>query len=459
MKIKNITVENIKAVSRQSLDLNGCSVIITGANNEGKSTVINGLIKRFQGEIPTKIVKQGEEKGKYTMELTDGSIICWMSNGKTENFSFTTSDGLVMKQGVLSAISEKYFGKPFDIEKFINGGQQVQIKELQKICGIDLSDLDIEYQKAYSERTIANALKKSAIGKQKKEPVKVEYIDVTEISNKIENIKRDFKSECDQVDIRNQIAQSNINAQYEKKCKEIDLRNSEEKQRVKDHNEKAEKQRKRYELAIESRDKLKFVGFESNELEVFVSSLNKEDVVEYNPVQYPQNEEIRREMYPEFADISELEKELKEANEQKVLSRLYVQEKEAYDAWIEECNQADLKAQQANASVEDIFASKKKAIEESNMPEGFAITDQGVEYNGFILSNSTVSSSTKVIAAMKLCRLYLGLLDVVSIEGSLIDNNNLSEVIKWADSEDIQLFVERVDIEGGEFKYNVIENV
>ncbi len=94
MKIQKIEITNLKAVEKAEVDLKGCSVMITGGNNEGKSTIAKSLVDRFRGNKPELIVKEGEKNGNYTMELTDGSIIEWKFTNKTERFSFTTKEGV-----------------------------------------------------------------------------------------------------------------------------------------------------------------------------------------------------------------------------------------------------------------------------------------------------------------------------------------------------------------------------
>lgn len=51
MKIKKVKVRDLKAVKEQDIDFNGSSIIVTGGNNKGKSSVLNGLIERLRGEI------------------------------------------------------------------------------------------------------------------------------------------------------------------------------------------------------------------------------------------------------------------------------------------------------------------------------------------------------------------------------------------------------------------------
>lgn len=73
MKIQKIEVTNFKPVANQEIDLNGCSAIVTAANEKGKSALLSGLIDRLRSKKPEKIVKEGEKSGNYTMKLTDGS--------------------------------------------------------------------------------------------------------------------------------------------------------------------------------------------------------------------------------------------------------------------------------------------------------------------------------------------------------------------------------------------------
>ncbi len=69
-KIKTISISNLKAIAELTIDLNGCSAIITGGNNKGKSTLLKSLPDRIRGERPELIVNDGEEEGKGEMTLT-----------------------------------------------------------------------------------------------------------------------------------------------------------------------------------------------------------------------------------------------------------------------------------------------------------------------------------------------------------------------------------------------------
>lgn len=185
MKIKKIEVQNFKAVSDKELNLNGCSAIITAANDSGKTSILRGLVDRFKSEKPEIIVKEGEEKGFNNIELTDGSRIEWNFTDKSERFAYVTKDGVKQTTGVISAIGEKYFGRKFDIDSFLNSSPKQQEKELQSIVGIDFSDIDERYKQAYDERTEANRELKRIASQKVEAPEAVKEPDIDSIKKEL----------------------------------------------------------------------------------------------------------------------------------------------------------------------------------------------------------------------------------------------------------------------------------
>ena len=43
-------------------------------------------------------------------------------------------------------------------------------------------------------------------------------------------------------------------------------------------------------------------------------------------------------------------------------------------------------------------------------------------------------------------------------DASYLDKNSLAEIQQWANSEDLQLLIERPDFDGGEITYQLTEN-
>lgn len=399
MKIKKIEVHNYKAVSDQELNLNGCSAIVTASNDKGKTSILRGLIDRLRSEKPDVIVKEGEAKGFNIVELTDGSKIEWKFTDKLESFAWITKEGVKQTTGVISAIGERYFGKRFDIDSFLHSGPKAQVKELQSLVGLDFEDIDERYQKAYEERTEANRELKRISSQNVEEPEKVEEPD-------IESIKKELKE-----------AQEKSNERRENKHKAHRLS----------------------ELVTDVNGKLR-----DTELEGLFNTDKASDIISNIKIGEP-------------VDVESIGKRLDEAQEQLRKFDAYEREKEAYENWISEGKKARKEAEKADKKVKDIEQEKKEMIASADMPKGFDITDEGIMYEGFPLSENQISTSGKYIAALKLGSMVLGEVKTLHFDASFLDNNNLGKVREWAEKKDLQLLIERPDFDGGEIKYEIIE--
>ena len=425
MKIKNITVQNFKAVSHQSIDFNGCSAIITAGNDKGKTSILEGLIKRFRGEKLDIIVKEGEERGFNIMELSDGCKIEWKFTEKTESFAYTTKDGIRMTQGVLSAIGQKYFGIKFDIDKFLSSGPAVQTKELQKIVGLDFADIDLRYKVAYDERTGANKVFAEVSGKKLQEPEKVEKPDLETLKISLQEMMQ-----------RNYV----LSEEYEKD-------NYTHLNEISKFNNDQTEIRIIYNKLWDAKTLLESNGFCNNDLDKFISSKA--------PKQLKKSESLSK---PTFEKESELVENINEATEQQRLFDSYERDLKDYNDWVAEGKKARSIQVKADEKVKSIQAEKNKMIAGAKIPDEFKITETGITYNGLPLTDSQISSSSKYIAALKLGAMVLGKLRTMHFDASFLDKNSLAEIQLWANENDLQLLIERPDYDGGDIQYKIIES-
>lgn len=436
MKIKSISVSNFKAISEQEIDLNGASAIITAGNNKGKSSLLRGLIDRFRGDRPDIIVKEGEEKGFNTIELTDGSKIAWSFTKKTENFSFTTPNEIKMTTGVLSAIGEKYFGTKFDIEKFLQSGSTEQVKQVQKLLGIDLTELESKYKTIYDERTEVNREIKRllALNKQKPEPVEVVDIEALKEKKNVLKLKNDALK------------------------KEWETENTKHLQEITDfNNEQKEKESFKSDFITFKVD----METDYKESEVFSKYINFDAIQkDFDNLAEPlPKKEITSLPEPEYHDLTEIEREIEDAYENKSKADAYQTKLDEYNTWVKEGKKAREKADELSKQLEEINAEKLERIKAANLPSEFEMTDDGLLYNGLPLTNNQISSSGKYICALKLGALSLGKIRTQHFDCSTLDKNSLMEVQKWAEENDMQLLIERPSWEGGEITYEIIEEL
>jgi len=432
MKIKKITVKNFKALSDQDIDLNGASAIITAGNNKGKTSLLRGLIDRFQGEKPDIIVKQDEAKGFNRMELTDGSIIEWKFTEKNETFSFTTKEGIKQTTGVISTIGKRYFGAKFDIDKFLTKSRTQQTKDVQALLGINLDELDAKYKEKYDERTLANRELKNIAAQKKEEPVKPEgIVDIKSIKDQIEDAKKKNTA---------------LKSDWEKK-------NLAHQQEISKHNE-AENKIGRIKKEFEQfRDDIRERYYKQGYDEyIDFSKIDKDykelpDMGELKPLTQLKE--------PKYNDLEGLEKQLEKAYESKSLMDSYETNLTVYNEWVDSGKKARKKVNDLNAELEKIQAERLEKIKKAKLPKEFEMTDDGLLYNGLPLDNNQISSSAKYICALKLGSMVLGDLRTMHFDASYLDKNSLNEIQEWADKNNLQLLIERPDFEAGEIQYQI----
>ena len=430
MKINKLTVQNFKAISNETAKFNGCSAIVTAGNNLGKTSLLRGLIDRLRGEKPDIILKEGEENGMSIMELSDGSRIEWKFNKKSESFAYITKDGIKMTAGVIRAIGERYFGIKFDIDKFLNSAPKVQLKELQKIVGLDFSDIDIRYQTAYTDRTDKNREVARLRALNYAKPILIEKPDIESLKTKL-NITR-LKNEALKMAWVNE---NKIKMNY------VFSFNNEQKTKT---------------IKVDALKKT--LTNIINILDIFQDCFDVEKAKAIiNNLPQPEKELIFKEsIEPKYISIIELEEKLNTATQQMREYDAYDRELHTYLKWTKECLKAKTQADKADEMVKSIEVEKRKMVYKADIPNEFKITDDGILYNNLPLTNSQISSSSKYIAALKIGLLGLGEVKTMHFDASCLDNKSLSEVQEWANENDLQLLIERPDLDGGNIKYQII---
>lgn len=396
-KVKTITVSNLKAVSELTADFNGMTAIITGGNNKGKSSFLRSLPERLRGNKNDLILKHGEKDGKAEWELTSGEKFLWeFSNGK-EKLTYISERNIPSK--ITKEISNHYFPPVFDVDKFLADTPQKQSKTLQALSGIDFTEVDKMYKEAYENRTYANKLVADA-------KAKLVFYDPKAPTE--EQSTEALEQELNGIEVHN-LRYSGI----------------------------AEK-------VAEKREQGKAIEAQIKELQAKLETL-KADVVKgqewmNNAANKPKTNAT--ELQQQIQSIRTSNAAITENKRAKELQ-------EAYEALAKEAVEAD-------AEVKRIEAIKAETIRMANLPEGFGFNDDGVTYNGLPFSKDNLSSSALVIGALKLASSQLGEVKTLYFDASYLDKNSLQEIEAYAQSQDLQLLIERPDYDGGEIRYEII---
>lgn len=153
--------------------------------------------------------------------------------------------------------------------------------------------------------------------------------------------------------------------------------------------------------------------------------------------------------------ITPHEQALSEAIEHNKSITLYTQYKKDREEGKENVNSVI----EVERKMEEIKAIKKEELLAIDMPvKGLTFEEDGLYLDGLPFESNQINTARRIIAGLEIQYQLLGTVKISRIEGSLLDKNSLEEVIAWADSKDLQLFIEKVDMEGGELEVKIIES-
>lgn len=397
MKINTIKIKNIKNVQEFELLLNGGTVLVTAGNNKGKSTILRSLIDRLRGEKPELILKHGEREGYAELELTP---IAPTEKGekfiweiKEDKEKLTYITSEGIKTTTIKEISKRYFPDVFDIDKFLQDSPKEQIKTLQKLVGIDFSKLDEEYKAAYTDRQMLNRM--CAEEKSKVIDFDETYISKEEI--KVETI-----------------------------LAEIDVLTSKENKRKELYSDIIDVQRRIENYKREIAAAEEYLKKREDEISVIPSNENK---------------------------IAQLKEQLLNAAEHN--QKIY--EAKAGSKRAKNYLALENRANEAANKLKQIEASKKELINSANLPAGITIGNEEIKVNGLPLNKNQIGTALLYMTALRLAALQLGKVKTLYFDASTLDKKSLEEILKWAQSQGLQLLIERADYEGGNIKYEIIQ--
>lgn len=400
MKVKSISIKNIKAIDEKVVEFNGCTAIITWWNNKWKSTLLRSLPDRIRGLKPDQIVKIWETDWRVEWKLTDWStIVRTVTEEWKEKFSYILENGLEIKDSVISFLQSKYFGEWFDIDKFLLATPKTQKDMVQKLIGKWFDEIDAEYKEAFSFRAEKNSILKN-------EKAKVTESDFAEGPVELKDIKT-IQALITDWNERNQdynlLDQKSVWLQAS-----ID-RNKKEIERLQNEIALLEGQKNGVDEKLKSTEKVDVVKLEAE--------LN--EAIQFNQKASEHNNSLKQ-----FDVIKQAEAEAKEADEK----------------------------------LQEIEARRQELRKEANLPEWFTFEDEGILYNGLPLNKEQLSSSSVYIASLKLASMKLWALQTLVFDASFLDRKSLEEVEKRAEANWYQLLIERPDFDGWEIEYQLIQD-
>jgi len=428
-KIKTIKIENFKAITEQEADFKGCTAIVTGGNNKGKTSFLRGIPDRVRFVRPEVMVKEGSTQGRGEMTLDTGERFIWEFNkeGK-DTLNYITKEGA--KRSVTVALGNQFFPAPFDIDKFLQSTPKEQAKQLQKIIGVDFTDIDKRYAEAYQLRTDKNRESEKHHVKltEMMEVPKVDFVDISTLQAKKEQVRKSLNSQY----LANKSANDKLRSDWQSEMQAYNVEKA-------NHSTKLS-------TTTTAINTLQANGYDSPDFKKFLADCQtwgKSEPTE--PTYTPE--------MPNDAELKEIDQQIFDAVQINTDAQAY----KDYVEYKAKTEAARIEAEQANDLVKSIEAEKAALIASANFPKGIAITPDGITIDGLPLERNQISTSKLYTTALRIAAMNVGEVRTLFFDASYLDKNSLAEIQQWAESEDLQLLIERPDFDGGEITYQLIE--
>ena len=405
LPVVGLQVNNIQKIKFADLSLDKNTVVVSGGNGAGKSSLCNALRLALGDKVASKLITKpitdGESKALVSVDVGKFTITrTWNEKGKSTT-KIVNKDGLIYKSPA-EFLKSMVGNLAFDPLEFSQMAEKDQSQVLLDITGIgeDLTELDEQRKEQYDARTIINREITQLNGQ------KSGYPDLNHVPDELLN------SEVYMDEYKN--ATETIRAN------EI-LRDT-------------------YNQALSTKSKIE------SEIEVLNEQLD-------NRITFIKN------LQPDFDNIEDPNLDLIQSQLKNVeSSNELIRKKREYNKVV---NALELKQSESNTLTGEINAIddlKTELWQDANLPiQGLNFNENGVLFNGIPLKQCATSESLKVGCAIVISLMKLKSGDNIPVivikDGSLLDENSMSMLEQVAIDDGVQFWIEVVDTSGDQGIY------
>lgn len=423
LKFTYAECESFMGLPRTVINIEGKSLMISGANEVGKSRFIQMLLSGIDSKSQaTEITTKGETKastkvtiagilGKEDVEYT--IEMYYSPKNKTGRIVLTDKKGESVKTP--KEILKNIVGNiSFDIFKFLNESKKEKIKVLKQISGVgkEIDILDIERKKVYDNRTYLNRTVDDKEAVMNNHGLSPEEIEKYSNPVKIEPIQEELNQVSTKITNYNKV-----------KTGTQDFKNAAE---------KAEQDWKSKSLEIVVLQK-KIEDLQND----MVLCKQKQDLSLENAKKG--EEWLSKNEEPKATEISKRLSEAMLHNENCIkVTALAEKQKELMDD--------KAKLLKMNMDIESIDEKKNTLISTSKLPvEGLTFSEEDIFYKGLPLEANQINTATLYDISFEIAKVLNPNLRVIFIHAaSLFDKDHLMKTIKKAEEEGYQVIAERV---------------
>jgi len=399
MNIVSLTAENIKKVKAVHIEPNGNTILVTGKNGQGKSSVLDSIVYALGGKkaLDKMPIRNGEEKAKVELDLGQ-FVVTRTFTAKDSYLEIKNKDGF--KASSPQALLDQIVGSiSFDPLQFVNEpDSRVQRKILLGLVGVNTSELDQDKQKMIEDR----------------KPVTREINRLKIDIDRLPTPEGDMPDEaiCISDLVKELEMASEINAKANALEDDIvDKEDDIQKLMIKIGDLEAKLHAAKDLLGTRHKEAKELIKERTN-----LTRIDVEPIKERMRIAEETNKKVReRDYYYE-------------------ISNDLAAHKTRYRGMTE--------------AISNIEQAKQKMLARAEMPiEGLSVNDTDVLYNGIPISQISDSEKLRVGIAVSMARNPK--LKVLRIkDGSLLDEDNLAMISEMIESNDYQIWIERVDSSG-----------
>jgi hypothetical protein len=173
-KLTHVSITDFMRVKSAEMDIDPVMTIVGGDNAQGKSSAIRALICLLFGKsyAPPTPVRKGADQAVVvgTIEGPSGKLtVTWkIKPDRSDTLVIENEDG--MKVNTRGTITRLLSEKAIDPLKFTTLTPKERVAEVQKLLGVDFSDLNQKQAQLEGDRKSARAIKDDLEGKYKQSP-------------------------------------------------------------------------------------------------------------------------------------------------------------------------------------------------------------------------------------------------------------------------------------------------
>ena len=409
MKIVSLKAENFMKLVAVHIKPDGNTVLLTGKNGAGKSSVLDAIMAALCGKkyTPKKPIREGQEKAEVVVE-TENFIIKRTFTPKGGTLTITNSDGF--KASSPQTLLDKIVGEvAFDPMKFITEyDDRKQRKVLMELVGLNFDDIDEKIREVKEQRSKAKSLKES-YEHDLTQVLFTEGLPEEEVRERevVEKLQKEMDHNAAQEKIRRSIG-------------ELDFEG--------DRYEKAIEQEGKAVSRLEREVAAAMVALHTTE---HLRAANAKDRAEANGA------------LQDDIDLEPTKKELTEVEQKNALIRANAEHREFAKRIKGQRDIYSVHGKQMKALEED----KAKKLSEVKMPiDGLSVDEKGVVYGGIPLSQ--VNDAKKLEIGVAISMALNPKLKVIRMKGNDLDSDSLKVVSKMVKAKDYQAWIEKVDETG-----------